>query len=682
MLQRLKHLPREARDTLFLLAVIAWTVAPQTAHLPLWCSVMTGLILLWRARIALYNLALPSRWWLLLLLGVATAATLYTHRTLLGRDAGVTFIVVLLAMKTLEMRARRDAFVIFFLGFFTLLSNFFFSQSLLTAASMLVALLGLLTALVNSHMPVGRPPLAQAAKTAAWMALLGAPIMAVLFMLFPRIAPLWGVPSDAMAGRSGLSNSMKVGSIASLALDSSIALRIKFDGPAPPQSSLYFRGPVLAAFDGREWKPLRSRLPTPLQLTPDLSVVGTPFNYQVTMEATQKPWILVLDATPEAPKLFGYRPTMERDLQWVADRPIADLVRYSATSYAQFQHGPKQRIAGLQDHLDLPLGFNPRTQELAAQIRNANPGAGTQELVNLVLKKLSTEGYSYTLEPGLYGTHTADEFWFDRKTGFCEHIASSFVLLMRALSIPARVVTGYQGGDVNGLDGFWTVRQSDAHAWAEVWMPERGWIRVDPTGSVAPGRVGNYQPLEAPRNVFQQALVTVNPALAGGLRAFWEAANNRWNQWVLNYSQTRQLDMLRNLGFESPSWEDLGYLLAALVVLAGTAGAVWTQLEQRRIDPWLRLLHAARRKLEGAGIALAATTPPRQMAAALPTNEPSWEPLRQWLLKLEAWRYQPKDQATPATLRTLQQEFRRLRWPSAPRRTPPSTAAAPTTIIP
>jgi transglutaminase-like putative cysteine protease len=670
MFERLKHLPRETRDTLFLLLVIAWTVAPQTANLPVWCIAMTAMVLLWRGRIALMGTALPSRWWLMGLLALATGATLFTHKTLLGRDAGVTFIVVLLALKTLEMRARRDAFVIFFLGFFTLLSNFFFSQSLLTAASMLIALLGLLTALVNSHMPVGRPPLLQAAKTASWMALLGAPIMAVLFVLFPRVAPLWGVPSDAMSGRSGLSSSMKVGTIASLALDSSVAMRIKFEGKTPPQSAMYFRGPVLSTFDGREWKPLRSFLPPKAQLTADLSVSGEPVKYQVTLEANQRPWVLVLDATPEAPKLFGYTPTMEADLHWSAERPIADLARYSAQSFPQFQHGPRQRAVGLQDYLALPDGFNPRTRALAAQIRNdpRNAGADTQGLINAVMLRLSTGGYSYTLEPGVYGTHTADEFWFDRKEGFCEHIASAFVLLMRAMDIPARVVTGYQGGDVNSVDGYWTVRQSDAHAWAEVWVPQQGWVRVDPTSAVAPGRTGTYQPLAAPVNVFQQALVTMSPGIALNFRATWEAMNNRWNQWVLNYSQAKQLDLLRNIGFESPSWEDLGYVLSALVVLAGTVGAIWTQLERHRQDPWLRLLHAAQRKLEKAGYPMAATTPPRNMAAALPSGSAEeaqrWAPLRHWLLQLEAWRYSPgAGRTTKATLRSLQQAFRQLPWP-------------------
>ena len=296
MLQAIKNLPREARDTLFLLTVIAWVIAPQVNNLPLWCSGMVTALLLWRGYLAVQGLALPSRWWLLGLLMLASGATYYSHHTLLGRDAGVTYVVVLLSLKTLEMRAQRDTFVIFFLGFFTLLSNFFYSQSLVTAMVMLVGLLGLLTALVNSHMPVGRPPLLQSAKMAGWMALLGAPIMVALFMLFPRIAPLWGVPGDAMAGRTGLSSSMQVGTIASLALDDSVALRIRFDGPAPRMGEMYFRGPVLSSFDGREWGPPQPFLPSRAASIAQLQVEGSAYAYQVTLEPNNKPWILVLDA--------------------------------------------------------------------------------------------------------------------------------------------------------------------------------------------------------------------------------------------------------------------------------------------------------------------------------------------------------------------------------------------------
>ena len=664
--QRMLHLPREARDTLFLLLVIAWLILPQVARLPGWCSVMAAGILLWRGHIAFRSQTLPSRWWLVLLLGVAMAGTYYSHRTLVGRDAGVTFIVVLLTLKTLELRAQRDAFVVFFLGFFTLLSNFFFSQSLTLAAAMLVGLMGLMTALVMSHMPVGKPPLLQAARTAGWMALLGAPVMVVLFLFFPRVAPLWGVPSDAMSGRSGLSGSMKVGNIASLALDESVAMRVRFEGAAPAQRDLYFRGPVLSTFNGRDWESLRSAFPARLQLGADLQVSGSPIRYQVTLEANNRPWILVLDAAPEAPRMNGYVASMSADLQWNADKPMADLVRYSVESYPNFTHGPSRLATGLQDFVDLPPTYNPRTLQLAAEMRR-DPRwatADTAKLVDAVLDKLRTGGYTYTLEPGVFGIHTADEFWFDRKAGFCEHIASSFVLLMRALDVPARIVTGYQGGEVNNVDGFFTVRQSDAHAWSEVWIAGRGWVRVDPTSAVAPGRTGGLQRLQAPRNAVTEALAgAISPQVALNMRAVWDAVNNRWNQWVLNYTQNRQLDLLRNIGFESPSWEDLGLVLIGIVVSVSLMGAAWTLWDRHRQDPWLRLLHLAQQRLNQAGFALPANTPPRRMADVLRQKSgASYHANADWLLRLEAWRYAPAH-AAPETLQQLQLSFRQLSWP-------------------
>jgi len=210
MLKKLATLPRDSRDTLFLLLVIAWIILPQTEHLPLWCSALSAAVLIGRGWLALRLQPLPSKWWSIGLLLLTIASTFATYRTLLGRDAGVTLVVVLLTLKTLELHARRDAFVVFFLGFFSMLTHFFYSQSLLTAGAMLIGLWGLLTALVNSHMPVGRPPLWRAARIAGTTALLGAPIMVILFMLFPRLAPLWGTPGDAMSGRSGLSERKSV----------------------------------------------------------------------------------------------------------------------------------------------------------------------------------------------------------------------------------------------------------------------------------------------------------------------------------------------------------------------------------------------------------------------------------------------------------------------------------------
>jgi protein-glutamine gamma-glutamyltransferase len=664
--RKLTHLPRDTRDTLFLLLVIAWVILPQVQQLPLWCSALAAGVLAWRGKLAWDGAPLPSAWWRMLLLIITVAATLVSHKTLLGRDAGVTLIVVLLCLKTLELRARRDAFVIFFLGFFTMLTNFFFSQSLLTAAAMLIALMGLLTALVNAHMQVGKPPLTAPAKIAGSMVLLGAPIMVVLFLLFPRLAPLWGIPSDGMTGRSGLSGSMQVGSIAKLALDESIAMRIKFDGPPeswPAQPDMYFRGPVLSVFDGKEWRASTGQFSRRFAVPPRLQLTGKPINYQVTLEPNNRPWLLVLDAALQPPVVPGHEVVMTSDLMWLSNKPVTDLLRYSATSSVEFAHGPTRTTLGLQDFIDLPASFNPRTLQLAADIRRDArfAQADASVLVPEVMRRLRTGGYRYTLEPGLYGRDTADEFWFDKKEGFCEHIASSFVILMRALDVPARIVTGYQGGQINPVDGFWTVRQSDAHAWAEVWQPGAGWQRVDPTSAVSPSRIGDFARLAAPQGFVASAFGTVmSPSMAAQLRAAWEAVNNSWNQWVLNYTQSKQLDLLKNIGFASPSWEDLSYVLIGIIVAVSLVGAAWTLYSRSQHDPWLRLLHAARKRLHTAGLPSDDSTAPRELAQRSRTRWGSAaQPLHDWLLQLEALRYAPAPERG-ATLATLRAQFARL----------------------
>ncbi len=667
-------LPRDTRDTLFLLAVIGWVAFMQVGHTPWWCTALTALVLVWRTTLALRGLPLPGWPVRVGLLVLTLAATFMTHSTLIGRDAGVTLVVVLLALKTLEMRARRDAFVVFFLAFFTLLTHFFYSQSLLTAAGILVALLGLLTALVNAHMPVGRPPLSQAARIAGGMALMGAPIMLVLFLLFPRLSPLWGMPGQDETGRSGLSGSMKVGQIAQLVLDDNIALRVRFEGRPPPQGQLYFRGPVLSDFDGVEWRALRSGFPQTMALPTDLRVSGEPVRYQVTMEPNRRPWLFVLEATPQGPDVPDNAVRMSNELQWFTQRPINTLVRYSAESYPTFRYGPQSQAVALQDQIALPGGFNPRTLALAQELRREH-GAGPEanpRLIDAVMNRLRTGGYSYTLDPGLYGQNTADEFWFDKREGFCEHIASSFVILMRALDIPARIVTGYQGGEINGVDGFWTVRQRDAHAWAEVWLQGQGWVRVDPTSAVAPGRIGSLERLRAPQGVLAGAIGNLNPNLTAQLRAAWEAVNNSWNQWVLNYTQGRQLDLLKNLGFSSPSWTDLAYVLIGVMVAVSLLGAAWTLWERQQHDPWLRLLQRARTRLHKLGLESADNTPPRELALRVQhrwnndnADAGAAARLAQWLLRLEAQRY-ARPGSGDATLTSLQREFQQLAWPRNP----------------
>ncbi|MDR2129308.1 MAG: DUF3488 and transglutaminase-like domain-containing protein [Burkholderiaceae bacterium] len=661
---RLTRLPREARDTLFLLAVIAWVVLPHINRLPLWCSALAGCMLLWRCWLAIAGRPLPNRWWLVALLVAAVAATVMSHRTLIGSASGTTLIVALLALKTLEMRARRDAFVLFFLGFFAMLTHFLHSQSLPVATAMLLALLGLLTCLINAHRPVGQPSLLQSALLAGKMTLLGAPIMLALFILFPRFAPLWGLPNDALVGWSGLSSSMQVGNLAELALDEGIAFRIKFDGVPPAQRDLYFRGPVLSRFDGREWRmnddvfilaQLRQKL------APDVQVQGTPVSYEVTLEVSNRPWLFVMDVAPESPQLpTGQSASLTADLQWLRGRPVTDVLRYRVTSYPDFRYGVAEH--GRFDasaFLRLPAGFNPRTLELAAQMKRQH-GDDAQALVGAALERLRTGGYGYTLEPGVYGRETADEFWFDTKAGFCEHIASAFVILMRAAGVPARIVTGYQGGDMNPVDNYWTVRQADAHAWAEVWLADRGWVRVDPTGAVAPGRTGQFQRLRAPDGLMAGAIANLSPTALAQLRALWEAANNHWNQWVLNYTQTRQLDLLRNLGFERPTWQDLLKLMAALIAAAGAIGVTWVMWERRQHNPWLRLLARTRHQLARSGIQVPLNAPPRALAEQVSAHtnlpEAARQSLAQWLLALERLRYAPPG-AARENLATLQRQL-------------------------
>jgi protein-glutamine gamma-glutamyltransferase len=659
-LSGLTHLPRDSRDALLLLAVIGWIVLPLAAHLPTWCVVLTYGVLLWRGALALRAKPLPTRWWLLLVLIVAAAGTYWSHRTLLGRDAGVTLVVVLLALKTMELRGRRDAFVVFFLGFFALLTNFFYSQSLLTAAAMLIAVWGLLTALVNAHMTVGNPSLAQAARTAGFLAVLGAPIMALLFALFPRLAPLWGIPSDGMSGRSGLSSSMSVGNIAQVALDESVAFRVEWldaqgqpGARSPAQSDLYFRGPVLSSFDGKQWKALESKFPRHMHVPADVQVQGDPVRQIITLEPHNRPWLFALEVPVGPPVGAQSDAVLTPDLQWMARAPITDLTRYQATSYPNFRHGSTAQTARqtvqLQDYLELPPGFNPRTLQWAVALRReaALVSAGSAQLVDRVLRELRTGGYRYTLEPGTYGQHSADEFWFDRKLGFCEHIASAFVIAMRALDVPARIVTGYQGGQVNGVDGVFTVRQSDAHAWAEVWIRGQGWVRVDPTSAVAPERTGSFSRLQAPQTVFGGAMAAVvSPDFAKQMRAIWEAMNNSWNQRILNYTQSKQLDLLKNIGFEAPGWQQLWYLLTGLVMLAGIAGTAWSWWSRHEHDPWLRTLKRTRAALvKHQGLQVSASSTPRELAAAAQAKfGERAQAIVQALLELEALRYSPSAQ--------------------------------------
>jgi len=648
-----RHLPREARDTLFLLAVIAWTVLPHLSHLPLWCSLLTAVVLTWRASLAMSNRPLPGRWVLIGVLLIAAALTLWSFRTLLGKEPGVTMAVVLMALKTLELRARRDAFVVFFLGFFLILTHFLYSQSLAVAAAMLVSVWGLLTALVLAHMPVGQPNLRQAGALAARTALLGAPIMALMFVLFPRIGPLWGVPQDGVAA-TGLSNTMRMGSVAEVAQDDSVALRVRFLGPVPAPEAMYFRGPVLSRFDGLEWKPLPPVLRRGGLAPPELRVRGPEVRYEMTLEPLKLAVLPLLEAASTAPSVDGFRVLQRDDLQWITERPVFERLRFEAAAHLDFRHGPQRADAALGAHLVLPDGFNPRTLEWAAALRQRLPQSDARGLANAVLSHIRSARFSYTLAPGEYGqlnpSAAIDEFWLDRKEGFCEHFAASFVVVMRAMGVPARVVTGYQGTDPFPTDGYYVVRQSSAHAWAEYWQPGEGWLRADPTAAVAPDRIQRSRRLAPQPGLVAGALGNMSPELMASLRINWEAVNNRWNQWVLSYSRGQQLDLLKNLGFRSPDWTDLAMVLIVTLIVLASGGAAWAWWDRRRVDPWVRQMDSVRRCLARLGVEAGTHDAPRTLAQRVRSHfGAAGETLAEMLHLIDRQRYSRNAAARPDT---------------------------------
>ena len=650
-----------------LLLAVAFVAVPHAEHLPWWANAVVGVLWLWRVTITLRNLPLPGRVAMLPLLAVAAGAVWLHYRTLLGGEAGVTFLLLLLALKLLEMRAARDVFVVVFLCFFILLTQFLHSQALPVALLTLAAVLALFFVLVSVSLKADDLSAGRKLRLVGTIALKAVPLTAVLFLLFPRLDnPLWGLPRDAFQGGTGLSDSMAPGNINRLLQSEAIAFRARFDGPAPENQHLYWRGPVFGVFDGRTWLPLaaeRGGPPLVVNAEPASAV-----DYAVTLEPSRRDWLFMLEmpaAVPDAPDL---RPRFNSQGQLLAARPIAGRTRYEARSFTRFAFGLNESETSLRDWLTLPASFNPRTLQFAADLRARIEGAASRRddgadlrLVQAVLEHFRSEEFRYTLEPPLLGRDSVDEFMFGSRAGYCEHYASAFVVLMRAMDVPARVVTGYQGGELNPVDGYMTVRQSDAHAWAEVWLAGRGWTRVDPTAAVAPERVE-----QGVRELARQAGAAPLFSIGSGslwneavrrLRFRWEAMENSWNQWVLTYSAYRQMELLDRLGFH-PDWRVLGILLALCVsVVAGVLAAFSLRHRVRR-DPLAEVEAAFRGRIERAGL----RCPPseglraigRRLARELtPASQREAEAI---LREIERWRY------TPDSARVPPGEIRHLAW--------------------
>jgi transglutaminase-like putative cysteine protease len=577
---------RERRDTLVLMAATALAMMPHVPHLPGWCSAGFFVLFIWRLGLIFSGRGLPGRGVRLVAAAACTAGVIAQYDTVFGRDAGVALLVLFLGLKLMEMRARRDLFVVIFLCFFLLLTSFFYSQSLASAALTAGAVVALLAAMLTMQFGQREAGMARRLRMVGVLLAQALPIAAVLFVLFPRLnGPLWGMPEDAHAGRTGMSDTMAPGQISQLARNDDVAFRVRFEGESPPSSSMYWRGPTLGHFDGRTWRPVYRELAPAPRAQVEVPDAGEPLRYRTTLEPHARRWLFALDVPVELPRAPGLASSIGPDFDVLAADPVVGRIRFDAASRLDARIGLNETRLSLQDWLQLPPGENRRTLELAARWRAEEDNEG--RLVERALAMFRSAPFRYTLSPPLLVDSPVDRFLFETRAGFCEHFASAFVVLMRALDVPARVVTGYQGGERNPGDDYWIIRQSDAHAWAEVWLAGRGWVRVDPTGAVAPERIENgAMSLESMR----ETRGTTLPGLADiGLLRQWryglDSLANSWNQWVLSYDRSRQQALLARLGLDAADPRELAGALAGVLALVIGGIALTTLRPPRTRDP-------------------------------------------------------------------------------------------------
>ncbi|MES2901101.1 MAG: DUF3488 and transglutaminase-like domain-containing protein [Pseudomonadota bacterium] len=605
-------LSRDKSDTLLLLGSALLVLAPHAAHLPFWVSALCTVTLVWRATVTFRGTRMPPSLLLVPMAFAAMGGIYLTFSTVLGREAGVAMLVMLVAFKMLEMRARRDLFVVIFLCYFLLLTNFFYSQSIGTALMMVASVLGLLTAQISFQFTGAVPPLRTRIGMGLKILALAAPLALALFVFFPRIqGPLWGLPGDARSGSSGMSKSMSPGNISRLALSDEVAFRAKFDSFVPRPYQLYWRGLVLADFDGRTWTQAvrtsgerRPRLP--------VTLVDPGVSYAVTLEPHNERWVYALDLPAGAPEVSGNLSGISSEAEILTLNPISQRLRYSARSHLNYQL-QQDELPDRERWVALPQGFNPRAMQEGLDLQRTSDPA---QRVAALLRRFARGGFTYTLEPPALGVNSVDEFMYQTKRGFCEHYSSAFVFMMRAADVPARVVVGYQGGQMNPVDGYMTVRQLDAHAWAEVWIAQRGWVRVDPTAAVAPDRIQQQSTRAAPPQSFgMQTLGSLikldeNSWLAQ-LRFRISAINNSWNQWVLNYTPERQQGFLETLKSMFVNWRTAGAVVLLAVLLA-VARVLHLRSEK---DPVDALYSALCLQLGRLGIVRASDEGPSALAA-------------------------------------------------------------------
>ncbi|MDR0771406.1 MAG: DUF3488 and DUF4129 domain-containing transglutaminase family protein [Burkholderiales bacterium] len=610
--------------------------------------------------VARYSLRKRSfRWrpWLSLVLGIAALLLVrFAYGYLFYRDASVGLLFILVAIKFSESTTRRDAMLLVCLASFLLITTFFYTQSplaLLTSLLAFFALGGALDAIFLPGASLKREHVRRTMRRFLVLVLQGIPIALLLFMLFPRLAaPLWGLPQMRMA-QTGLSDSMGPLDIAELSLSDAIAFRVDFEGTPPPNAQRYWRGPVFSFYDGMSWRPGAALMATPQSTTAD----ETEIRYTVELEPHSRQWLFALELPSQLPqrlsgendsgRRFAYLTTTQQLMSVV---PIGQRLRYTQASVlrSQYPASPGEAMPNLR----LPREGNPKARELARQLRRVD--STPQEYVQTVLAYFHHEPFSYTLSPEYIEKDPIDGFLFETRAGFCEHYAAAFVVLMRAAQVPARVVTGYQGGEINPQGGYMIVRQSDAHAWAEVLIGDE-WRRVDPTAAVAPDRIEYGLGRALPGDERVPAFARLDAGWLKALALNWDALKYAWTRHVVEFDYRKQRDLWNDWNIGDALWKVAATLTGLAIIWIG-ALALFLAWRTRQREPAQVLWRALCARLARAGLPRDIDEGPLNYLTRAGERWPTW---RITLMRM-AQAYAVLRYAAP-TARQRQQALRDLR---------------------
>ncbi len=551
-------------------AGLTMSVLPHVQRIPGWIIVLFLVLTIWKlyssSQVNLTERKFSiTRIFLFILMVIGIIGIYFHFGTIVGRNAGVSLLVLLAGFKIIETSQERDFYVTCFLGYFLVVTTFLYTQTIGTAIYMSCTVLVMTLSLLTYNDYQQKLSYKASSKIAATLLLQSIPVMLILFVLFPRIlGPLWGMPDDAHTGLTGIDDEMSPGSISQLILSNKVAFRVDFKDTQPEKSQLYWRGPVLWYTDGKKWTRGESDY---LDAAP-LQTMSDPVAYTVTLEPHNQKWLYALDMPGQNPELGPDQSWITSDFQLLTQKPIRQRIRYEMISY------PEYKISGLNDDelqksLQLPRQQHGRTKRLIHQWKKE--GLSKKQIIKRALKLFSEDKFYYTLNPPLLENDRVDQFLFETKQGFCEHYASAFAVMMRLAGIPARIVLGYQGGEYNPVGDYFVVHQRNAHAWTEVWIKEQGWTRVDPTAAVSPLRVIEGIESALPGNIIGIPLMfsrnSLTRQLWRRLNYSWDTVNNQWNQWVISYGPKRQKAFLAQFGLQKIDWSSMIFLIIIFIVL-------------------------------------------------------------------------------------------------------------------